>query len=284
MIILSNTTDTLKVVLGSAITTNQLPVFVSFRDRTNTTFSPDRQFSTTNSTTNVTILSSPASSTQRIVDFLSIYNNDTVNATVTVSFYDNSTQYILKKITLAPTETLEYQEGQGWKVTANTGAIKTSLNQGTNATSSGFTTVVLGSDVTNNNAVANTIADVTGLSFPVTAGSTYWFRFYIFYSAAATTTGSRWTVNGPSITALSYRSDYSLTTTSRTTNDGLTAYDLPAASNASSAVTTTGNFAVVEGFITPSASGSVIARFASEISSSAIVAKAGSMVCYQQVI
>lgn len=43
------------------------------------------------------------------------------------------------------------------------------------------------------------------------------------------------------------------------------------------------NIAVIEGFITPSANGTVIARFASEITASAIVAKAGSIVMYQQV-
>ena len=135
--------------------------------------------------------------------------------------------------------------------------------------------VVLASDVTNNNATANTIADVTGLSFAVNANETYWFQFNIFYTAAINTTGSRWSINGPaSPTLLSYRSAYSLTATSETVNTGLASYDLPAASNASSL--TGNNFATIEGFLRPSASGTVIARFASEVSSSAIVAKAGS--------
>jgi len=68
-----------------------------------------------------------------------------------------------------------------------------------------------------------------------------------------------------------------------TFNGGLTSYDLPAASNATSA-TTAGNIAIVEGFIQPSANGTVIARFASEIASSAIVAKAGSVCYYQQIV
>lgn len=137
--------------------------------------------------------------------------------------------------------------------------------------------VLLGSDVTNNNASANTIADVTGLSFAVVSGNTYSFKFVVNYTSAVTTTGSRWSVNGPTTTFLSYRSNYALTTTTETPNNGLTAYDLPAASNASSAATG-GNIAVVEGIIKPSANGTVICRFASEVSSSAIVAKAGSYV------
>lgn len=141
---------------------------------------------------------------------------------------------------------------------------------------------ILGADVTNNNGTANTIADVTGLSFAVTSGSTYKFRFVIVYTAAATTTGSRWSINGPSTSFLHYRSSYSLTTTSRTFNEGLSSYNVPSASNLSSAATGS-NMVVIEGLITPSANGTVIARFASEVASSAIVAKAKSYVEYQQI-
>jgi hypothetical protein len=142
-------------------------------------------------------------------------------------------------------------------------------------------TVVLGNDVVNNNAVANTIADIVGLSFPVVSGQRYTFRFLVIYNSAATTTGSRWSVNGPSTTQLNYRSEYTLTITSRTINEGLTGYNTPAASNASSL--TVGNIAIIEGVIVPSASGTVIARFASEVAGSAVTCKAGSYVTYQAV-
>jgi hypothetical protein len=142
--------------------------------------------------------------------------------------------------------------------------------------------VVLASDVTNNNASANTIADVTGLSFSVTSGKMYYFDFHVVYTAAATTTGSRWAISGPTTTYLNYRSEYSLTTTTSTRNAMLQAYDSPAASNATSAATGN-NWARVTGVIQPSANGTLVARFASEVSSSAIVAKAGSFVLYQQI-
>jgi hypothetical protein len=51
-------------------------------------------------------------------------------------------------------------------------------------------------------------------------------------------------------------------------------YNSPSASNASSAATGS-NIAIIEGIIRPTANGNVIARFASEVSSSAIVAKGG---------
>lgn len=138
-----------------------------------------------------------------------------------------------------------------------------------------FNLIVLAADVTNNNASADTIADVTGLTFLALAGKKYYFRAIIPYTSAATTTGSRWSINGPTApTLLNYTSNYTLTATSQTVNYA-TAYDIPAASNATSL--TAGNIAVVEGIIVPSVDGNVTVRFASEVTSSAIVAKAGAM-------
>jgi hypothetical protein len=132
-------------------------------------------------------------------------------------------------------------------------------------------------DTVNNASGANTLADVTGLSFVVTAGTTYYFKAFIRYTSAATTTGSRWVLNGPALTALTYWSTYTLTATSRTYITA-TAWNIPAASNASSL--TAGNLAVIEGTVTPSADGTVQVRFASEISGSAITAKTGSYIEY----
>ena len=283
MIILSETTDNLQVVLGGSVTTNQLQCFSSWRDRTSTTFVAGRTVTNTNNTTDVNIVPAPGASTQRVVDFISIYNNDTVNQTVTIKLDANGTEYILFKVALATTERLEYAEGRGWQVFASTGAIKQSINQGANASTTGLTAVVLGSDVTNNNAVANTIQDVTGLSFSVKAAKMYYFKFVIYYTAVATTTGSRWGVSCTAGTAanLSMTSEYSLTTTTTTRNALIQAFDSPAASNATSA-TTGNNMVVMEGYFMPTANGTFIARFASEVAGSAIVAKAGSVCYYQQ--
>lgn len=135
---------------------------------------------------------------------------------------------------------------------------------------SGPARVFLPDDVINNNAVANTIQDLVGLSFPVVANTTYKFKFVIIYSSAATTTGSRWSINGPAATHMSYTSQYPTTATAITNNPALAGYNLPASSNASSL--TSNNRAIIEGEIRPSADGTVTARFASEISASAITA------------
>lgn len=132
----------------------------------------------------------------------------------------------------------------------------------------------LPSNVTNNNATANTIADITGLSFAVLSGVKYKFTFYITYTSAATTTGGRFCINGPTTSVLFYQSTYPSSTTARTFNNSLTTYNVPSAASAGSG--TNSNIAIIEGIITPSANGTVIARFSSEIASSAIIAQASS--------
>lgn len=144
--------------------------------------------------------------------------------------------------------------------------------------------VRLGAAVVNNNAVANTIQDVTGLAFPVKTGRTYRFRFFIPYAVAATTTGSRWSINGPVAIYLNYRSEYSAGASSRTVNEGLGgAYDAPAASNTDSA-SLSRNIAVIEGIINPNADGTLQARFASEVAGSAVTASAHAYVEYEEVL
>lgn len=152
-------------------------------------------------------------------------------------------------------------------------------NINTNLSNNLLAMKVLSTDVVNSNATANTLANIDDLSFPVVANKTYYFKAIINYTAAATTTGSRWTINGPTAT-MSYKSTYTLTATGRTTNYS-SAYDFPAVSNDYSL--TAGNVAEIEGFIMPSADGTVVVRFASEIANSAITAKKGSILFYKEV-
>lgn len=277
MLVLSSTTDTLELDLLAAHTTNALPFLVSYRDITTTAYTPGRQFGTSNGTTDVQLLAAPAASNQRVVDLILIRNRDTVSHTVTVRFVDNATEYDVFTAIVASGDVIQYVDGMGWTVLSNNGSVKNALAQGVNSVSSGLSSTTITADVVNNNAVANTIADVTGLSFAVTSGQRYWFRFTIPYTSAATTTGCRFTIDGPAFTNLQYTSKYTLTATTETTNYA-TAYNIPAASNASSL--TTGNIAIIEGMILPSANGTVIARFASEVASSAITAMRGAVVQY----
>lgn len=116
MLILTETTDNIEVVLGAAVTTNQLRCFSCWRDITTTAFTPGRTAINTNSTTDVIVVPSPAASTQRVCDVLNIYNQDTVAQTVTVKFDANGTEYILWSGLLIAGQTLIYQEGNGWSI------------------------------------------------------------------------------------------------------------------------------------------------------------------------
>lgn len=140
-----------------------------------------------------------------------------------------------------------------------------------------WTRVVLSADVPMS-LVVNTLTDIPGLGVAVLANTNYWFRFWIVYTAATATTGSRWTINGPAATALIYRSEYTLTATTSTRNAMLNAYNLPAAANATSLAAPAYNWAEIQGFVRPSAGGTLVPRGASEVVSSAVIAKAGSFV------
>ncbi len=284
MITLTQTTDKIQVKLSGTVTANQLQCYASYRDTTTSSITPGRSVVLTNNTTAVDLVGSSASSTQRLIERISIYNSDTAAATVTILFNDNGTTYELAVVPLAFGEILEYQEGAGFKTSDRFGSLKKQAYYPSLDFNSSFSTTILANDVVNNNAVANTIADITGLSFSVTSGKTYYFSFTIAYTSVATTTGARFSINGPAATYLNYWTRFPNATNSVNTYLGLTSYDLPAAASTTSpaASATIGGVANIEGFVTPSASGTLIGRFASEVANSAITAKKGSVVYYKQ--
>jgi len=142
------------------------------------------------------------------------------------------------------------------------------------------TTKILQTAVVNADATLNTLANIDQLAFAVMAGRIYEFEYLFYYTAAATSTGSRWTINGPATpTALGYESEYTLTATTNTVNNAV-AYQIPAASNATSLAGV--NTAVIRGYIIPSANGVVTPQFASEIANSAITCLKGSRLTYRE--
>ena len=117
MIVLSQTTDKIQVVLAGAVTTNQCQCVACWRDITTAgAYTAGRSLANTNSTTDVDLIAAPAASTQRIIDYLSVYNNDTASVTVTVKYDASGTDYILWKGTLTTGQRLEYENGKGWTV------------------------------------------------------------------------------------------------------------------------------------------------------------------------
>jgi hypothetical protein len=275
MILLASTSDLLRIVTSQAVNTD---VHTSWVDLNGTTVTPGRTNTAISTATTTTVVGSPGSSTYRTVKTLAIRNKHaSTTQDVTVVHTDGTTAVELMIASLAAGECLHYDEHAGFSLRNQYGQLKTVNTLGQlSPTLNSLNTVTLSSDVVNNNGSANTIADVTGLSFSVNAGEVYWFQFNILYDSALTTTGSRWSVNGPTYDRLIYTSEYSLAATTTTRIESNISYDLPAASNTSSSKTA-GCHARIEGFIEPNANGTLIARFASEVSGSAITAKAGSM-------
>ena len=156
-------------------------------------------------------------------------------------------------------------------------------------------TVTLGTDVTlasgelplwnSNDAGSITslsstaLADVTGLSFAVTANKKYEFRAVIKYSAAATTTGSAWSINGPAGTVqLHVMSGLTATTTFDHWQNAVNTLSASASS-----VYTSGNLAIITGIVEPTASGTYIIRGATEVNASAITVQGSSNINWREI-
>lgn len=285
MIVLASTSDEIRVVTDQAANVDVQAGFADLNagavtvDRTNTLI-------TTAATT--TVVASPGASTFRTVKSIFVRNRSALTPTRVTVIHRASGPVDAEMIRalLQPGDTLAYNEHDAWRYmrgpygTLAAAHDRVWLDPAIGA----LYTQVLPADVSNAKATANRLLEVRELQFAVREGQRYWFCFTLHYTAAAATTGSRWSIYGPgSPTALRYISENSLTTTSKTTTEGHAAYDLPAASNASSAATGS-NIAHIEGFVdNPTCDGIVFPRFASEVAGSAIVMKAGSRVEWQRV-
>lgn len=125
--ILDKTTLKLQAVLGGAITTSQPEVTVDYEVYTDqgTTSKPASFQVALNSTTDVDILAAPTiQGYVNKVTRLSVYNKDTVNATVIIKTDDSGTEKIIQRVTLATLETLHFAIDSGFYTTAANGAIK----------------------------------------------------------------------------------------------------------------------------------------------------------------
>lgn len=160
MIRLDTPSRKLQLLLAAGVAVSQLPVVVSYSDKTSTSYSGGTQLSTTNGATPVDICSPPAASTIRDVDAISIHNDDTAAATVTLCFND-TTNYTLVKTTLQPGDQFFYTHGQGWKVVDTSGNTK--------ITSSGLS-ITPGKTLAVTNSL--TLAGFDGATLNIGAGGT----------------------------------------------------------------------------------------------------------------
>ena len=121
MIRLPNTTIKLQIVLGGAVTTNQLKITCGWIDQNpqNEFTRGGQQQATSNSTTDVDLVSALGTGKDnyvRNIDSIFVYNRDTVSATVIIKTDDGGTEFEIVRRTLLTLETLAYEHGVGWYI------------------------------------------------------------------------------------------------------------------------------------------------------------------------
>lgn len=119
MLLLTSTSDLIQVVTGSAVTVD---VHASWIDFTATTQTPGRTNTPITTATTITVVSSPAASTQRNVKRLMVRNKSGSGCDVTVKHTDGTTAVELFKVSLLSKETLSFDEEGFWVFDAS-GAI-----------------------------------------------------------------------------------------------------------------------------------------------------------------
>lgn len=194
--ILDLTTKKLQVVLAGAITTNQLQVNASWGDtQSGDTFVPGATSALTNSATPVDIVAAPSALTQRTVREVTVFNADTVAATVTVQTVDGANTRINTTATIQSGETLMFANGV-WNTLTTSGAVKGSAGVSSVALTVPARQTVTGSPittagtlaVTDNTQAANTL--FAGPASGAAAGPTFRLLGAADLNSLAFTTGS----------------------------------------------------------------------------------------------
>lgn len=124
MIIL-DATKSIKAALAGAVTTNQLPIVASYVDiAAPDTYEPATSHVVTAGAADVTPVAAPAASKKRQLKYLSIVNDDTAVATVTVKLDDGGTVRNLFKVAALPVGgAIIYTDGEDFRAYAASGAV-----------------------------------------------------------------------------------------------------------------------------------------------------------------
>lgn len=114
--LLDRNPQALQVVLAGAVATAELQWNATYRDLPNG--GARTADGVTDGTTDVSMLSSTSTTTQKQVLWLSVYNADTAVAVVTIKMDYNATERIIKVASLAPGATLEWSLEGGFRTGA----------------------------------------------------------------------------------------------------------------------------------------------------------------------
>jgi hypothetical protein len=116
---LTTTNDKLQVVLGGAVTTNQLQCLTSYKVFTSTTTVDGKVAINTNNTTDVDLAGAPSSGETYDIQNINIYNSDTVAQRVTIKLDVSGTETILYKGVVGVGDVISWSGEGGWNNTSN---------------------------------------------------------------------------------------------------------------------------------------------------------------------
>lgn len=180
MIILDSTSKSIEVLLTSAVTSSELSLYTTYTDINTSTALWSNVASNdddSNGVTAVTLVAAPSASISRKVNLISIHNDDSVSAEVTVRLNNSSTYRTLQKKTLQPDETLQYTDGDGWTITNKKKAIESTLNTTTSTLAGGATYTGTGELNDYPDVMVSVFADVPGtLYFEYSENGTDWYQ------------------------------------------------------------------------------------------------------------
>ncbi len=129
MIVLDTTSKSITIVMSGAAATTNPSFTAAYADNNGTTFTEGANDGVLNGTTPVTVVAAPAASTRRIINTITVENNDTAAVTITVGYLNTGNTRVIVNVTL--------QVGDTWTTNGaydNNGNLKQTSGGGSGAT------------------------------------------------------------------------------------------------------------------------------------------------------
>jgi len=119
-----SSTEVIQAKLANAVTTRQIDIYSSYNNITSGTLTPAKNVTSSNNTTAVTILPIASSNQQNQLRYCSIYNDDTVDNTVTIQLSGSSGTRTIFSSYLYVGDYIQYTPTNGWQVYNHNGILK----------------------------------------------------------------------------------------------------------------------------------------------------------------
>lgn len=100
MIVLDTTSKSITIVMSGAAATTNPSFTAAYADNNGTTFTEGANDGVLNGTTPVTVVAAPAASTRRIINTITVENNDTAAVTITVGYLNTASTRVIVNVTL----------------------------------------------------------------------------------------------------------------------------------------------------------------------------------------